>query len=125
MSKPEIFTTAHVMDKEFFTRYGEDLSRHIAEQFGRRLAEKIYQECQKGERIVSVGKPYSQDILETNQIETRMNVRVQELVRCKDCKSGRPWTYMNTKEYVTCEVDCEPIDRDSNFFCADGERRSE
>lgn len=50
---------------------------------------------------------------------------VKELVRCKDCKSGRPWTYKHTKEYVTCEVDCEPIDRDSDFFCAAGKRRSE
>ena len=45
------------------------------------------------------------------------------VVRCKDCKHGRP--YIHTKEYVACEVDCEPIDRDSDFFCADGERRSE
>lgn len=48
---------------------------------------------------------------------------IKELVRCKDCKHGRP--YIHTKEYVACEVDCEPIDRDSDFFCADGKRRSE
>ena len=44
-----------------------------------------------------------------------------EIIRCKDCKHGRP--YKHTKEYVSCEVDCEPIDRDSDFFCADGKRR--
>lgn len=44
------------------------------------------------------------------------------VVRCRDCKHGRP--YMHTKEYVSCEVDSEPIDRDSDFFCADGKRRS-
>jgi hypothetical protein len=44
-----------------------------------------------------------------------------EIVRCKDCKRGRP--YNHTKEYVSCEVDCDPIDRDSVFFCAYGERR--
>lgn len=48
---------------------------------------------------------------------------IKELVRCKDCKSGRP--YIHTKEYVACEVDYEPIDRDSDFFCAYGKRRSE
>lgn len=48
---------------------------------------------------------------------------VKELVRCKDCKSGRQ--YKHTEEYVACEVDCEPIDRDSDFFCAYGKRRSE
>ena len=45
------------------------------------------------------------------------------VVRCKNCKHGRP--YKHTKEYVACEVDCEPIDRDSDFFCGDGERRED
>ena len=44
-----------------------------------------------------------------------------EIIRCKDCKHGRP--YKHTTEYVACEVDCEPIDRDSDFYCADGKRR--
>lgn len=42
-----------------------------------------------------------------------------KLVRCKECKHSRP--YKHTKEYVACEVDCDPIDRDSDFFCKDGE----
>lgn len=46
---------------------------------------------------------------------------VSKLVRCKDCKHGRP--YKHTKDYVSCEVDCDPIDRDSDFFCKSGERR--
>lgn len=46
---------------------------------------------------------------------------VTKVIRCKECKNGRP--YKHTKEYVSCEVDCEPIDRDSDFFCADGKRR--
>ena len=48
---------------------------------------------------------------------------IKELVRCKDCKHGR--LYKWTDKYVECKMDVEPIDRDSNFFCADGERRSE
>lgn len=44
-----------------------------------------------------------------------------EVVRCEECKHGR--TYNHTKEYVSCEVDCDPIDRDSDFFCKYGERR--
>lgn len=48
-----------------------------------------------------------------------------DLVRCKDCKHGRRW-YKHTGEmYVECKMDIDPIDRDSDFFCADGERRSE
>ena len=46
---------------------------------------------------------------------------VKKVVLCKDCKHGIP--YKHTKEYVECKVDCDPIDRDSDFFCADGERR--
>ena len=45
------------------------------------------------------------------------------VVRCKDCKHGRRYKY--TDKYVECKMDVEPIDRDSNFFCADGKRRSE
>ena len=48
---------------------------------------------------------------------------VGELVRCADCKSGRP--YKHTKEYVACEVDVEPVDRDKDFFCAYGKRRED
>ncbi len=122
MSKPEIFKTAHIVDKEILVRYGEELGRHIAEQLGRRVAEKIYQECQKGERIVSVGDPYSQDIRERNQVETRMDVRVQELVRCKDCCY---WLGIPKAEHALCTVhdncyDVTPYDG----FCHKG-RRSE
>lgn len=46
---------------------------------------------------------------------------VKKVVLCEDCKHGRP--YKHTKEYVACEVDCDPIDRDSDFFCRGGERR--
>ena len=46
---------------------------------------------------------------------------VVKVTQCKDCKHGRP--YKHTKEYVSCEVDCDPIDRDSDFYCADGKRR--
>ena len=57
------------------------------------------------------------------RIDDMPTADVVEVVRCKDCKHGRP--YKNTKEYVACEVDCEPIDRDSDFFCADGGRRED
>ena len=55
------------------------------------------------------------------RIDDAPTADVVEVVRCKDCKHGR--SYKHTKEYVACEVDCEPIDRDSDFFCADGKRR--
>lgn len=49
------------------------------------------------------------------------SVDAVEVVRCKDCKYGRP--YKHTRAYVACEADVEPVDRDKDFFCADGERK--
>ena len=46
---------------------------------------------------------------------------VVEVVRCGECRCGQP--YKHTNEYVRCEADVESIDRDSDFFCAYGERR--
>lgn len=115
MNKPEIFTESYVMDKEYLVRYGEDISRYIIEQLGQRIAEKIYQECQKGERIISVGEPYSQDILEMNQVDTRMNVKIQELVRCKDC----------SKRGVCRSSNIWAVPPADDWFCADGERKNE
>lgn len=121
MNKPEIFTTAYDVDKETLVRYGEDLNCHIAYLLGQRIAEKIYQECQKGERIVSVGEPYSQNILDRNQIETRMDVRVQELVRCKYCEHWKR-EVDELGGYFFCAFGQNKSYRE-DFFCADGERR--
>ena len=121
MSEPEILTTAHVVDKETLLRYGEEFGRHIAMQLGQRIAERIYQECQKGERIVSVGEPYSQDIRELDRVETRVNVRVQELVRCKDCCY---WLGVAQEEHAPCKVHANVFavtPRDG--FCYKGMRR--
>ena len=52
-----------------------------------------------------------------------MHTYIGELVRCKDCKHGRP--YKHTTAYVECKVDGDPIDRDSDFFCRYGERRED
>ena len=120
MNKPEIFTTACAVDKGTLVRYGEDLSRHIAEQLGQRIAEKIYQECQKGERSVSVGAPYSREIREINRVETRMDVRVQELVRCKDCRFHE----QEQPGMVYCPATVGGW-VEENWFCKGGVRRSE
>jgi len=120
MSKPEIFTTSYTMDKETLVRYGEELSRHIVDQLGQRIAEKIYQECQKGERIVSVGEPYSQDILEMNAVNTSMEVRIQELVRCKDCRFHE----QEQPGMVYCPATVGGW-VEENWFCKGGERREE
>ena len=81
--------------------------------------------------VIEVIKQFSTDNIRlrnglmemANHMELIPSADAVEVVRCKDCKSGRP--YKHTEEYVACEVDCEPIDRDSDFFCAYGKRRSE
>lgn len=123
MGKSEIFSTAQAVDKEALAIYGEDLSRHIADQLGQRIAEKLYQECQKGERIVSVGAPYSREIREINRVETRMDVRVQELVRCKYCEHWKR-EVAELGGYYFCAFGQNKSYKE-DFFCADGERRTD
>lgn len=123
MSDHKTFTTAYAIDKGTWDHISDDTGfrEHIENHLGHRLAERIFQECQNGEKIVTIGKPYTHELKPLYQIEVRADVSVQELVRCKDCKYGRP--YKHTKEYVACEVDVEPVDRDKDFFCAAGEKR--
>jgi hypothetical protein len=122
MSKPEIITTAWNMDKASWVHVSDnaDFMEHIRTHLGHQLADRIFQECQKGERIVFVGEPYSQDILERYQIETRMDVRIQELVRCKDCRHRDPEDHKcdsGEMERQGC-----PFKVADDYFCAYGER---
>lgn len=96
---------------------------HLCGRLGMDIAEKIYSLCSMGEKIVSISEPKTVKTYEPYTVEVRMYCDIADLVRCKDCKSGRP--YKHTTKYVACEADCEPIDRDSDFFCAYGKRRSE
>ena len=67
----------------------------------------------------------NESYVEEKDIDNTPTVDAVSVVRCKDCKHGRRW-YKHTGEmYVECKMDIDPIDRDSDFFCADGERRSE
>lgn len=118
MRKPELFQTAYVIDKEYLCRGGQGLSDYIKNRLGHELAEKIFQECQKGERIVSVGEPYSKENIQYMQVEVIANVKVQDLIRCKDCRNWRPH---EAGVYGDCAYKCNGYRRE-DFFCADGER---
>ena len=123
MSKPEIFTTAWNIDKASWVHVSDnaDFMEQIRTHLGHQLADRIFQECQKGERIVFVGEPYSQDILERYQIEARMDVRIQELVRCKDCKNG-DW-YKSTDGTMFCYcMEHGHGGFTENDYCSRGER---
>jgi len=54
---------------------------------------------------------------------------VAELVRCKDCKWWDKVDNIDGVNYGTCERKCTAIRQDifpnENWFCADGERRTD
>lgn len=120
MSKPEIFTTAYTIDKASWVHvsdnvgFMEDIKNHL----GRQLAERIFQECQSGEKIVTVGNTYKKEIPELYHVEIREEVRIEDLVRCKDC------IHCSENGGSDCPIEWhKPIQMYG--FCHFGERRSE
>lgn len=122
MSKPEIFTTAYTIDKASWVHvsdnvgFMEDIKNHL----GRQLAERIFQECQSGEKIVTVGNTYKKEIPELYHVEIREEVRIEDLVRCKDCRFHE----QEQPGMVYCPATVGGW-VEENWFCKGGERRSE
>lgn len=141
MSKPKIFTTAYATDKMSWLHLSDDVGfmEHIKNHLGERLAERIFQECQSGEKIVAVNNFYKTEIHEINQVEIRGRVSIEDLVRCKDCKHRpiKPDNYnpITTDgfalEFPDEKCPCQCSDGwyskypDDDWFCPNGERRSE
>ena len=50
---------------------------------------------------------------------------VGELVRCGECKYGRPYSYFADKYTCEKEHDCGDYTTHADWFCADGERKGE
>lgn len=123
MSKPEIFTTTYATDRAQWLHLSDDAGfmEHVKNYLSYQLANRIFQECQSGEKIITVGNIYVEDIFKLNQVEVREKVRIEDLVRCKDCKyyheadKGHPGTDW-CKRLICGTVN-------PNFFCADGERK--
>ena len=79
--------------------------------------------------VVSDGNEYVIKILPEQYIkkpdllsvEVRQGISVKELVRCKDCKHSQEQGYLRY-----CEFDRHyGIELDSDWFCADGEKRDQ
>lgn len=122
MSKPEIFTTSYAIDKAYWEHCSDkdDLREHIKNHLGRNLAERIFQECQSGEKIVTVGNTYKKEIPELYHVEIREEVRIEDLVRCKDCRFHE----QEQPGMVYCPATVGGW-VEENWFCKGGERRSE
>lgn len=122
MSKPEIFITGYTIDKESWVHVSDNVGfmEDIKNYLGRQLAERIFQECQSSEKIVTVGNTYKKEIPELYQVEIREKVRIEDLVRCKDCR-------LHEQEQPGM-VYCPAVVGgwvEENWFCKGGERRSE
>ena len=143
MSKPEIFTTAYTIDKASWVHVSDNVGfmEHVKNNLGRQLAERIFQECQSGEKIVTVGNPYKNEIPELYQVEIREKVRIEDLVRCKECRyfhenvfgdeigMGKPYDCLIVG-HCCCEFwgqkgDGSMTQTSPEGFCSFGERRSE
>ena len=132
MNKPETFTTAYTFDKETWIRLSQDTGfiEHIRTHFGHQLADRIFQECQSGEKIVTVGNFFVHEILELCQVELKERVTTTDLVRCKDCKH-----WLGIKEESPACAPCDAYDDDTPFtkmimtprygFCYKGEPKDE
>ena len=119
MSKPDIFIASYAIDKAYWEHFSDkdDFREHIKNQLGRNLAERIFQECQSGEKIVTVGNTYKKEIPELYHVEIREEVRIEDLVRCKDC------IHSSENGGSDCPIEWhKPIQMYG--FCHFGERRS-
>lgn len=121
MSDHKTFTTAYAIPKESWIHFSvnDGFREHIEDHLGRHIAERIFIECQRGEKIVTVGKPYTHELETLNQIETRADVRIEELIRCKNCKHSDK----DENGLLYCTGTLQQIGSDD--YCSFAERRSE
>ena len=118
-------------DKQFYTNYlipNETVDHYPAamqmaiKHLGKQLTEKLFCEIQKGEKIVCLKDvTTNNDHLNMNMTELKQEIRITDLVRCKDCK----FNYANQiPSDDVCQLCVElPISKD--FFCAYGEKMDE
>ncbi len=128
MNKPETLTTSYAFDKMSWIHLSEDddFMEYIRTHFGHQLADRIFQECQSGEKIVTVGDFYVHEILKLCQVEVKEYVTIHDLVRCKDCKH-----WLGIEEESPACAPCDAYDDDTPFtkmimtprygFCYKGE----
>ena len=131
MNKPESFTTAYTIDKASWIHLLEDADfvEHIRTHLGHQLADRIFQECHSGEKIVTIGNFFVHEIFELNQIELKEKVSIENLVRCKDCKH-----WLGIEEESPTIAPCDAYDDNTLLtkmiftppygFCFKGDKRN-
>lgn len=90
---------------------------YIFERMSRQLADRVLNKILEGECICKFVEKSITEEWCTDQIEYRMGVDIQPLVRCKDCCNREYKVYDDGSFYCGVHKRYFP---DLNYFCADG-----
>ena len=90
---------------------------YIFERMSGQLADRVLNKILEGECICKYSEKSITKSLHTNEIEYRVGVDIQPLVRCKDCCNREYKVYDDGSFY--CGVHKRYL-CDLNYFCGDG-----
>ena len=125
--KPNVFTTTYNIDEASWSHLSDDADfmEHVRNHLGHQLADRIFQECQSGEKIVSVGNTYVKEIPELCQVEIKENVSIEDLIRCHNCEHWRTLEDRNIAENGQCFGFKYALITPRNGFCFKGIKNHE
>lgn len=82
--KDNRYHAEYLIPNEIVDRYPTEMQR-VIKHLGEQLTEKLFCEIQKGEMIVCLKDVTTNDNYPLNMTEVRQEIRITDLVRCKDC----------------------------------------
>lgn len=115
----EVFGAAGVVPCELLNTMPSALN-HVIQDVTNRLVDRVMCELEKGESICSLQTVEQNQFFDLNSVEIRRTVKIKPLVRCKECK--------HHEDEEPGMVFCPKIVGSwvsENWFCADGERRTD
>lgn len=86
------------------------------------LVDPIFSELEKGEKIIAMNKIPERMIPELHQIESRLEITVIDLVRCKDCRYGIP---KSANTVLCCYDNVIGRIKHEHDFCSDGRKKND
>lgn len=111
--KDSRFYANSLIPNEILDRYPTSVDIALKD-IGKQLTERLLCEIQKGEKIVYLKDVTTNDKHSLNMTELKQEIRITDLVRCKDCKWwDKKWG---------CELLGFVRNNMENFYCADGKR---
>lgn len=108
------YGNARIVPKEFVSMVNAPYAiEHLCQDAARELIDKVIVEARKGECIIKLTEEQF-DRYDQNAIELRETIEIHPLVRCRECK--------HYNAGFECLAEGYGIERDPDWFCADGER---